>query len=171
MELLSAPVAAVTGIGVFMTANSAGWSDSMATIAASLTTAMMIYEVSIRSYHHASLYRVMASLTVAVSLPLNLMFHGGVMASLVTMVTGLAMIVFSYSVQQRSIFLSGVAMTTVGLADQFQQLFHMFDFGYWVTMAIFGTLAIVGGSLLESRGDLVKQKYLGWRNRYSEWSY
>ncbi len=171
MELISAPITAITGLGVFMTLTNAGWSDSVSTIAGSLTAAIMLYEISLRSFHNTPMYRVIASLIIATSLPVNLLLHGGVIASLLTIIIGMAMIIFSYSIQQRSIFLTGIVMTIVGLLDQFQHLFHMFDFGYWVTMAIVGTLAIVGGSLLESRGELVKRKYLHWRNRYSEWSY
>jgi hypothetical protein len=170
-EMSSVLLAIGSGMGLCSALFNTQVHDSIAAMFASLLAAGMIYEISLRASRDSTFYRVAACVVCAAGMLMNLVWIGGPLASLAAIVTGVGMIVASYTVEQRSIFIGGVAITVAGLADQVLHIFQYFDFNYWVAMATAGVIAIVLASLLESEGVRVKAWFTVYRKRYSHWSY
>jgi hypothetical protein len=170
-ELFSVVLAVGSGFGIAGALLSVNVFESITVMLAGLLAAGMIYEISLRAGSSQGFYRVMASVVCTLTMLINLLLVGGLLASLITIFIGVAMIVVSYALQQRAIFIGGVLMTLIGLIDQALHMFQYFDFNYWIAMAITGVIAIVLGSLLESNGGRMKVWFGVCRQRYSAWSY
>lgn len=171
LELISVPVAIITGISLSNALLTGSINDSLVLIAGTIIPAIMCYEMASRACIHQSFYRFLACTIATFGLILNLIMHGGMLASILTMGIGIASIAASYSLQQRALLISGVIMVLAGLTDQILHFFQVFDFGYWVSLAITGVVAIVVGSLLESKGGLMKERLITLKENYSEWTY
>ncbi len=171
LELSSVSLAVLAGILFSNTMIISGMSDSIALIIATIIAAGMCYEISMRANYRANLYRAIAVGIVTTGIITNLWIYGGLFASILTLAAGIGSIVLSYVLQQRTMFLGGILMIIAGLIDQSLHFFQFFDFGYWVTLAITGVVAIVLGSYLESRGKIIKQKFITLKHTYSEWTY
>ena len=171
LESCSVILAILTGIFVGHDLSMAGFSDALVLLTISLISAGLCYEISTRSQGNGSSYRVIAMLLVTIGLISHQFIFGGLLASILTLSTGIALLMFSYALQQKALFSSGIILILTSLIEQSLHFFQYFDFGYWASFAIAGVVAIVLGSALETKGYLLKQ-YLGkWRKHYSEWQY
>ncbi len=171
MELLSAAVAIFAGLHAYNSMESIGMPDTGALISAIMITSAMIYEISLRAIRNTNSYRILATAIATTGLLAVIFTNGGLFTSLVTMIAGLSMSVFSYLNKQKSMFTGGVIITLASIIEQLSHIMMAFDFGYWVTLAIIGVGAILVGSMLESQGGRLKQAYRGAKTTYIEWNY
>lgn len=170
-EVFSLGLAGLSGFALLVTFIDAGLRIPLSVVLATLATAAMVYELSTRSDQAAAIYRSIAVAIVVTGLGLNLYLFGGILASLLTIATGIALIAGSYMVQQRSALIGGVILFLGGLFEQLGHVFFQFEIGYWAALAILGVLAIVIGSLLESQGGNIKARLTAWKSGYKEWNY
>ena len=171
IEVLSGLAALSTGTYMAAALEQAQWNSSVTILLASVTSAAMLYELSTRAYYYQTFYRILATLIIAGAGLTNILFTGGLVSSLISLVMGLAMVVLSYFVQQRSLLIGGALMMGFGLVEQFIHALQWFDFGYWVGLALVGVVAIVFASVLESRGAAIKLALKKYWAGYREWSY
>ena len=169
-EKLSLILAASTGVGVYNTLLVPAASGSLALVGATMVMAAMCYELSLRANRQSGWYRSVASVILVTGLGANLLIFGGLLASLLTIAVGLLMITLSYMMQQRGTLIGGVLLLLAGMGEQLIQTFQSFDMGYWAVLAVSGVLAIVIGSVIESRGGQIKSRLIAWKSSFSEWS-
>ncbi len=170
LELTSVLVAIATGVsGGFALLNS-GAPESIALLIGSAIAAGMTYEVAHRAKTIAELYRIIAVIILVAGVLLNLMVFGGLGNALVGLSVGLAGIIASHYLKQRSLFIGGVVLSFVGIVDLFIHGLQFFDFGYWVALVVVGVIAIVFASLLESSNNVSGSLYK-YKQRYINWSY
>lgn len=170
-ELSSIVLAIGTGLYTQGALLDASADKSLALVIATIMASGMCYEISLRASHSISFYRLIAICIACTGMIANLMFYSGVMASTLTLGLGIGAIVIAYILQQRSLFIGGAILVLAGLIEQSLHFFQVFDFGYWATLAITGVVAIVLASLLESKGNAIKQKIARLKHSYSDWSY
>ena len=171
MEMASSVVAMLAGLSMFVTLMVADVPAALSMIIGTSVAAILVYELSTRAGRNNGRYRVLATGIAVSGLVLNMLVTNDLYASLITIVIGLAMTVYSYTAKQKSIFIGGVITTLAGAMEQVTQIMLIFNFGYWVTLAIIGVFAIVVGSMLESKGGRLRQTFHGMKTRYAEWNY
>ena len=170
LNLVSLVLAQISGLALSCFLFEANINDSIALVAGALTAAAMSYEISIRAIKKPCFYRCVAILVLTLPTLLNLIFVGGVVASLTTLALGLACAVYSYHVQQRLLLIAGSIMVLAGMIDQLINTMSYFDFNYWLAMAAVGIVAIVLASLLESKGQQMKILAKKYHADYRRWS-
>ena len=170
VEFISAWAALCAGGGLITGLAGAGMSEALAIVAGSLLSGAMIYELSMRASAQR-LYRFLATALVVISLLFNIVVGVGMLASMMALVGGVIMLVASFSLQQRALFIGGLILLVTSIGYQLLKAFQFYDFGYWATLAVLGVLAIVLGSVLESRGARIRQGLLNYKARYAQWNY
>ncbi len=170
-NFLSVFLACTTGSGVFATLIQAGNGISLALVIATLATAGLLYELASRSGADGGVFRSLATTVLVTGLGFNLLHYGGLLATLLTMATGVALIVGSYTLQKRNVFIGGMVLLVGSTLQQVIHAFRFFDLTGWATITLVGVSAILVGSLLESSVGQLKTHYGTWKSKYQEWSY
>ncbi len=170
-NFLSLLLSSMTGVGLFATLIQAGSGVSQALVIATLTIAGMLYEVAGRSGKDGGMFRSLATGVLVTGMGFNLLTYGGALATLLTMATGAALIVGSYTLQKRNVFIGGAVLLVGSTLQQIIHAFHYFDLTGWATITLVGVTAILVGSLLESSVGQLKAHYGTWKSKYQEWSY
>ena len=134
-----------------------------------IISAAMLYDIAQRNPSHAHGYRHIASGILMLSLLLNMYLFMGVITALVCMATGLGLVVLGFQKQQRGVFISGVVLMVVGLAQQLYELVHHFDLGSWASLAALGVVSIVIASTIESQGVKIKPRIEAWKATFKKW--
>jgi len=83
----------------------------------------------------------------------------------------IAVAVFGYMKQQRTVFGGGMVMTSIGLIYQLYYAIQVFHLGSWASLALLGMAAIVVASTVESHGDRIKLMLTAWKAKHGEWDY
>ncbi len=170
-ELLGIIVSLLTGLAVTASLIDMGLYLSLASCIGALAGAALIYEISTRKTQLSTLYRFIAFVMLLLVTGINLAFADGMSASVFSMVLGLALVVGGYRAQTKSLLLAGIALFLGGIIIQGVQLIAHFDFSYWPVLAGGGMTAIVLASLIESRGNHLKQRVSHYKNNYAEWAF
>ncbi len=147
------------------------YTDSFLLPIFTLSLAAMVIEISLRCSGSGTGYRRIASVIVASGMLANLFLFGNVATALACLLSGIAVMVYGYSVQQRLIFGLGLITLLVGLGHQVTFAIEMFDLGSWGSLALLGIIAIVTGSMLERHGADIKLRFTTWRQRFQSWDY
>lgn len=143
--------------------------DMLAIPAASLVSALMIYDIACRNPYSAVGYRHLAAGILLISLVANLILYDGLLSAMVCILVGLGVALLGYQQQQRSVFGSGVLLVLTGLSQQIYELVHHFNLGSWIGLAILGMLAIVLASTIESQGGKFKTRFDRWKVTFKQW--
>jgi len=170
-NILSLLLSAMTGFGLYAALQNGCVGDSLALVVATLAIASMNFDIASRAGRNGVFYRSLAIVVTVFGLTINLLFFGGILSSLLTMAIGVALVAGSYIMQMRSSFIGGIVLMLGSLLEQGIQTFRYFDLGSWVGLAMLGIIAIVIGSLLESRGGQLKARFQALKSHYNEWSY
>ena len=128
LDGLSMLLATATGMSVFATTAYGHGSGALAITMGTLVAALMNYELSSRANTNRGVYRIIASGIATFGLLTSLLSFGGLMPSITALVAGLAMVVISYNVEQRAIFLGGLTLTLSGLGNLLIEGFSMFNY-------------------------------------------
>ncbi len=135
----------------------------------SLASAAMLIEHATRSTGNTAFYHRLAITALGLGLLANLIMFNNLLAALSSIVIGMAISLYGYKHQQRSLFSGGVIMLLLGLAQQVYQALHMFDLGSWASLALLGITSIVIASTLESEGGKCKPRLIALKNKFSDW--
>jgi hypothetical protein len=166
MQVASAIAAALGCPSIIGASNVA---DELLMPIVSIVFSGLLIDTSLTSSSNDSGYRRAAAIVFATSITLNLFAYPGLATALVGMGTGICAAVYGYSVEQKSVFLSGVIALLSGLIYQLHETFVLFDFGSWGSLALVGVTAIVLGSSLERYGLALRNRALAWRSPFSQW--
>jgi len=112
-----------------------------------------------------------AAITLALGFLVNLVVWPTIPATIAAILTGAAIAIYGYSVEQKSVFISGGSALLSGITYQLQNVFAAFDFGSWSSLALIGIGAIVLASVLERHGLVLRNRLIAWRLRYSQWDH
>lgn len=159
-----------TGLGATLAENGYLATELVLPIAA-LATASLIYEVSLRARQGAALYRTLSVTVLSVAVLSNMLILDGVLTAVMSTVIGIAVAVFGYMKQQRTVFGGGMVMLSVGLIYQLYYAIQVFHLGSWASLALLGMAAIVVGSTVESHGYRIKLMLTTWKEKHGEWDY
>ena len=171
-EMTSAVLAILAGMFTLNALGNYMQHSEIAVVIATLVVSGMLYELSIRAYAFGSFYRVLASFIAAIMLIFNAATTDGIfIPELAVLAVGAGMVAMSYSYKQRLILALGILMLSVGITDLVAGFWVAFDMNAWVVCALVGVAAIVIGSALETKGDLIKKKMTAYKEKYSEWGY
>jgi hypothetical protein len=138
---------------------------------AALATASLIYEISLRARQGSALYRTLSITVLCVGVLSNMLILDGVLTAVMSTVIGIAVAVFGYMKQQRTVFGGGMVMLSVGLIYQLYYAIQVFHLGSWASLALLGMAAIVVGSTVESHGYRIKLMLTAWKAKHGEWDY
>jgi hypothetical protein len=134
-----------------------------------IISAAMVYDISRRNQSRAGTYRQIAISCLLLGMGINLTLFTGLFAALSCVVVGLALLVYGYYVQQRSVFTGGIALIIIGMLQQFFELVHHFDLGNWASFATLGIVTIVIASVMESQGGKIKNRINTWKTSFHQW--
>ena len=171
MELFSQVVALVAGISVGAALFDYQHSLSIAMVAGGVVTALMSNELARRAAYFNTFYQFVAMFSVCSASLLNLLWVHTLTASIVGIGIGVAMIGLGYRNKQKSLFTSGSIVGLAATTHLFYFAIQYFDVNYWLAFAIMGVLAIVGASVLESRGGQIRERLQKYRLDYADWHY
>ena len=138
---------------------------------AALATASLVYEISLRARQGAALYRTLSVAVLCVGVLSNMLILDSVLTAVMSTVIGIAVAVFGYMKQQRTVFGGGMLMMSVGLIYQLYYAIQIFHLGSWASLALLGMTAIVVGSTVESHGYRIKLMLTTWKAKHGEWDY
>ncbi len=170
LELLSLPIALFSGFALSSALAHGQSLLSLPLLLGPLLAAAMLYELAQRACSGQGLYRCMAMLMLLGGLLFNLLCSSTLIASLICIGAGLALVIYSHLVQQRVLLSGGLILLLAGLTDQLMHALDYFDFSYWIGLALVGVSAIVLASLLEARGTELRQALARYRKQQSEWT-
>ncbi|MDA0824107.1 MAG: hypothetical protein O3C28_17045 [Proteobacteria bacterium] len=168
MQVLSAIAVAFGCAAISVATNVA---DALLIPLVSIVFSSLLIDISLTSSTHDAGYRRTAAIVFATGITLNLFNHPGLATALIGISAGLCVAVYGYSVEQKSVFVSGMVALLSGIVYQLHDVVLMFDFGSWGSLALVGVAAIVLGSLLERYGLALRNRALAWRSQFAEWDY
>lgn len=171
LDLLGAGFALLTGWSVMEALLGAGASPSFGYLSSSLLVAGMYYELSCRAVVMQGLYRGFSAAALIAGLLGNMLLLGGVLASIAPIFVGLILLCYSYFIQQKAMFISGVILLLAGGVNQLSFALRWFDFGYWASLTVLGVISILLGSILEARGPEIKSWLKESKSRYLAWDF
>ena len=172
IELLSMLPALGFGVGLGATmAENGFFATELILPVATLATASLIYEISVRAQQGRALYRIVSVAVLCSGLIANMLFFGGVLAAMMSAVIGIAVAVYGYMKQQRIVFGGGMVTMSVGLGYQLYYATQIFHLGSWASLAVLGMAAIVVGSTIECHGCRIKLMLAAWKAKYGDWDY
>ncbi|MFC6671270.1 hypothetical protein [Marinobacterium aestuariivivens] len=147
-----------------------GWlAEELLLPAASLLAATLLYELSTRVKMAPPLYRVMSMLALVGGLLGNLVLFGGPGTALTAIVAGAVLATLGRLGRHLLLFASGLLIAACGLVYLLFRILVVFDLGGWLSLALIGMLAILVGSMLESRGGRLGSLLPRWRRRFARW--
>lgn len=136
-----------------------------------LSFAALIIEISLRSSDCGPALRRLASAVIMLGMVCNLVLIPGAAAAIFCILAGIAVLIYGFSAQQRTVFILGLLMLLIGLAYQLQLVVAQFDFGNWGALAALGVAAVIIGSVLERHGAVLKHRIVRWLSEYRSWQY
>ena len=136
-----------------------------------MSTAGMIYEISLREGVDSRFYRRIAMAITVVGSLFNLFEFGSVTVSLTILLIGSGLLVMSVIHQQRSLAITGATLTVAGVVDQCLSVFLWFDMGSWIVLLILGVCAIVTASALETQSDRIKGVLRQRQKQLGDWQF
>jgi hypothetical protein len=159
-----------SGLGATLAENGYLATELVLPIAA-FATASLIYETSQRARQGAALYRTLSVAVLCVGVLSNMLILDGVLTAVMSTVIGIAVAVFGYMKQQRTVFGGGMVMTSIGLIYQLYYAIQVFHLGSWASLALLGMAAIVVASTVESHGYRIRLMLTAWKAKHGEWDY
>ena len=171
LEALQTMSAFIVALGVAAIVIASGINDSLVIPAIAVVFAGLLADMSLASREHAGNFRRAAAIVFGGGLGLNLFVDPSLTTALVSIASGLIVTTYGYSVEQKSIFVTGLFGLLSGLAYQLQDVARLFDIGNWSGLALVGIGAIVLASLLERYGLAIRSRALAWRSTFSAWDY
>ncbi len=139
--------------------------------AGAVVSAMMMYDISLRSMRSSRFYRRLAVGGLLIAMIANMVLFGGLLPALACIIAGLTLLVYGYKAQQRNLFGGGNVLLLAGAGQQLYQVAHHFDLGGWASLAVLGIAAIVTASIMETRGGAVKLRLEGWKKKLQQWEH
>ena len=132
-------------------------------------SAAMFYDVSRRKLAFAKPVRWISGIIMLFGMGLNMMLHDGFIVSFIAIVTGIFMTVMGYSEKQRSLFISGLVISILGLFGQLYDLFQHFTLESWAGLAVLGVSIIIVASAIDARGRQIQERLMKWKTSFKEW--
>ncbi len=136
---------------------------------ATVISMAMIYEISYRSHHRASLYRYFAVAGLVIGMSTNLFFNTDFVVFLMVITVALGMIFSGYKLKQKNLFSGGVILIFLGITLQLYEWVGHFEFGSWVGLAMLGVASIVIASVMESQSGNIKLRFIAWKAKLVQW--
>ena len=147
----------------------ASFPEALAFPFGAFASAAMVYDISRRGSNNAAFYRNIAAGGLVLCMIANQILFTSQIAALASAAIGLALFLYGYNAQQRSIFTGGVVLMMAGITQQFYELVHHFDLGGWASLATLGIVAIVAASAMESQGGKYKLRLENWKAKFQQW--
>lgn len=164
--------AVATALGFTAIAADTNWlADALYIPVFAAASSALFLDTSMRSVSGGSGYRRLACLTVAIAMLANLWLFQNLATAVVCLVSGLAISVYGYSVQQRIVFGAGLITLIAGVVHQCHAAFFWFDWENWAVLALIGIIAIIAGSVLERHGTILRARLAHWRQSMGNWQY
>ncbi len=134
-----------------------------------LLAAGMLYDISNRVVNSPGRFRFLAISALLIGMTTSLVLYSNILAALICIIVGLSLLVLGFKAQQRNVFSGGILLLLMGLAHQFYEIFLRFELSSWISLAVFGVVAIVVASTIESQGGKLKSSLLSMKNSCSNW--
>jgi hypothetical protein len=122
-----------------------------------------------RRNQNTNLYYILAAVIILISLIANQVLFENFVASFMSSLFGAGILIASYKLKQRKLMIQGVILIGVGLGHQLLTLVQQFDLTSWSAMALFGMLAIVIASTIESKSSKIKSRLESLKSAYKDW--
>jgi hypothetical protein len=164
--------AVVIAYGLTSSITSFGWLSDIAWLPVFASAiAILLVDVSVRDPKSGAGYRRSASLLIVVAMLANLSMYPTMTTAVVCLLSGVFVLVYGYSFEQRIDFVAGLITVLIGVGYQCVLAFEVFDLGNWGALASVGVLAIVAGSVLEHHGALIRARVGAWQSSFKKWQY
>lgn len=103
-------------------------------------------------------YRVTAGAVAVATTLFQMAIIGGIVSSTLCIVVAIALLIVGYAIQEGLIASLGIMGLIVGLAAHVRYAMVIYTMSPWVTLAVIGTLVLIGSSYLERNYEvLIKQ--------------
>ncbi len=136
-----------------------------------VVSAGMIFDLSLRSEHRASVYRVLSIVITLTGLIINFWLFTSLLSALILIVAGTAMLIGSFVFQQKALFIGGLILVVAGLYYLLAHLMTFFQMNYWIALTGLGILSIVSGSYLEANSSRIKIWLKQSKSKLGKWEY
>lgn len=115
-------------------------------------------------------YRKFAAGTAVASMLVNLFVVGGVLASLLCIVTAVAVIMAAFATEERGLLQLGCAGLLLGLGYHLRYALDVYELSPWLTLAVTGTLIVIASSYVERNYRTLTAKIEVFNKRVGQWS-
>lgn len=164
--------AVVIAYGLASSSTGFGWLSDIAWLPVFASAiAILLVDVAVRDPKSGAGYRRSASLVIVVAMLANLSTYPTMTTAVVCLLSGVFVLVYGYSFEQRIDFVAGLITVLIGVGYQCVPAFEVFDLGNWGALASVGVLAIVAGSVLERHGALIRARVGAWQSSFKKWQY
>lgn len=170
-RIVSAPVAVAVALGAAATAIAAGAAQAVAVPVFTLVLSTLFADLGLSSPTDDARYTRAAAVTFAVGFMFNLFVWSSLAGALLAIASGAAVVIYGFSVEQKTVFIAGATTLLAGLVHQLHDAFRGFDFASWSGLACVGICAIVIASILERHGPILRRRIMTWRERFAAWDY
>ncbi len=130
----------------------------------------LVYEISNRSGRHAKGFRILTAISLVAGFGFALVIEVNLAATTLILISTAAMAVYSFIQQQKSLFIAAILLLLIGFGLQGAEFIELMQLNYWL-LALLGIMAIVFGSVLESKGHVIKNHFKALSKQYRHWSY
>lgn len=170
-NIAAAPIAVAVALGAAATAIAAGAPQVAAVPVFTLALSALLADLGLSSPTGSVRYTRAAAVTLAVGFMFNLFVWPSLPSALLAIASGAAVLIYGFSVEQKTVFIAGAATLFTGLAHQLHDAFRGFDLASWGGLACVGICAIVIASILERHGPVLRHRIIAWRERFTAWDY
>lgn len=165
------PVAFAVALGAAATTIAAGAAQATAVPVFTLVLSALFADCGLSTPSGDARYTRAAAVTLAVGFLLNLLVWPSLAGAFMAIASGITVLIYGFSVEQKTVFLAGGTALLAGLVQQLHDAFRGFDFGSWSGLACVGICAIIVASILERHGPALRRRVIDWRERFAEWEY
>ncbi len=172
MECLGVLSAGCIAMGLTLLINSQHIiSDMGLVLLLTLCFAALVIEISLRASAGGAGYRRLAVITIVIGMLSNLFLLPSVVTAGISLATGIIMLIYGYSTQQRITFILGLFTILIGLSYQVSYVMTVFNLGSWISLSLLGVSAIFIASVLERHGLAIRTRMVNWQHDFKSWEY
>lgn len=124
--------------------------------------AAMGMDIALRNPERMQAYATFTCNVLAASVLVPFITIHNSMSILAFILAGVGICITGKMLDARKPVLMGLAMTLVGIGQQLYSIIVLLDFSNWLTLAVLGTSAIIGASVIERHGAVIRVKARQW---------
>ncbi|MCB0345987.1 MAG: hypothetical protein KDD66_12780 [Bdellovibrionales bacterium] len=115
-------------------------------------------------------YRKFASAIAITGMLVNLFTIGGVLASILCIITSVCVVVGAFAIEERGLLQLGTLGLVLGLGYHMRYAIDLYEMSPWMTLAVTGTLIVIFSSYVERNYRAITARFERFNKQLDSWS-